>query len=169
MSTVGPSSGMDLMRRMQPGGDLALQFVMFDHVKQINEWTTLRVYVYNPIHYKIMTICVCDMKSESAEHQKQMWRSLLAVMEKHSILNVNFCGFMADSAHANFNAVREIFGSGDKSQPMENKDRTCLFYWTMTLDCHTKQYIRLELQDMHKCLCHEYRNCRTKTDADTTM
>ena len=77
------------------------------------------------------------MKSESAEHQKQMWRSMLAVMEKHGVLNVNFCGFMADSAQTNFNAVREIFGSGDKSQSMENKKRTCLFPWIMTLDRHT--------------------------------
>ena len=68
MSTVGPGSGMDLVRRMQPGGNLALQFVMFDHVKRINEWTTLGVYVYDPIHCKVMTICVCDMKSESTEH-----------------------------------------------------------------------------------------------------
>ena len=111
---------------------------MFDHVKRINRWTILGVHIYDPIHCKVMTICVCDMKSESLEHQKQMWRSMLAIMEKHGILNVNFYGFMADSAQANFNAVREIFGSRDKSQPMENKERTCLFHWTMTLDRHTK-------------------------------
>ena len=109
MSTVGPGSGVDLVRRMQPGSDLALQFVMFDHVKQINGWITLGVHVYDPIHCKVMTICVCDMKSESAEHQKQMWRSMLAVMEKHGIFDVNFCGFMANSVQANFNAIREIF------------------------------------------------------------
>ena len=111
---------------------------MFDHVKRINGWTTLGVHVYDPIHCKVMTICVCDMKSKSAEHQKQMWRSMLAVMDRHGVFDVNFCGFMADSTQANFNAVREIFGSGDKSQPMENRERTCLFHWTMTLDRHTK-------------------------------
>ena len=94
---------------------------------------------------------------------------MLAVIEKHGVLNVNFCGFMADSVQANFNAIREIFGSGNKSQPMENKERTCLFHWTMILDRHTKQYIKPELQDMHKRFCHEYRKCRTKTDADTPM
>ena len=50
-----------------------------------------------------------------------MWRSLLAVIEKHDVLNVNFYGFMADSVEANFNAIRKIFGSRDKSQAMENK------------------------------------------------
>ena len=98
-----------------------------------------------------------------------MWQSMLAVMEKHGVLNVNFCGFMAESAQTNFNAVREIFGSGNKSQSMENKERICLFYWTMTLDRHIKRYIRPKLQDMHNRLCHEYQKCRTKTDADTTI
>ena len=39
----------------------------------------------------------------------------------------------------------------------------------MTLDRHSKQYIKPELQDMHKRLCHEYQKCRTKIDADTAM
>ena len=36
MSIVGPGSGVDLVRQMQPGGDLELQWVIFDHVKRIN-------------------------------------------------------------------------------------------------------------------------------------
>ena len=55
---------------MQRGGDLELQWVMFDHAKHINHWTTLGVHVYDPTHCKVMTICVCDMKSEMADHQK---------------------------------------------------------------------------------------------------
>ena len=68
MSTTGSGSGVDLARRMQLGGDLALQFIMFDHLKCIDKWTTLGAHVYDPIHCKVMTICVCDMKSEMAEH-----------------------------------------------------------------------------------------------------
>ena len=83
MSTVGPGSGVDLVWRMQSGGDLKLQWIIFDHVKRISHKTTLGVHVYEPNHCKVMTICVCDMKSEMAEHQKQMWRSLLMMMEKH--------------------------------------------------------------------------------------
>ena len=33
MTTIGPGSGVDLVKRMQPGGGLELQYVMFDHVK----------------------------------------------------------------------------------------------------------------------------------------
>ena len=68
MSTTSPGSGVDLVKRMQPGGDLALQFIMFDHVKCIDKWTTLGAHMYDPNHCKVMTICVCDMKSEMAEH-----------------------------------------------------------------------------------------------------
>ena len=37
MSTIGPGGGIDLVKQMQPGGDLELQFVMFDHVKRIEK------------------------------------------------------------------------------------------------------------------------------------
>ena len=50
---------------------------------------------------------------------------MLAVMEKHGLKKVEFAGFTADSAQANFNAVRKIFGSGDKAIPMKDKERTC--------------------------------------------
>ena len=45
---------------------------MFDHVKRVPYWTTLGAHVYDPTHCKVMTICCCDMKSEMANHQKQM-------------------------------------------------------------------------------------------------
>ena len=47
------------------------------------------------------------------------------VMEKHGVKNVNFVGFMTDSAQENFNAVCEIFGSSDKNKPMKDKEQTC--------------------------------------------
>ena len=43
-------------------------------------------------------MCYCDMKSEMADHQKQLWLSLIFVMEKHGVRDVNFGGFMAESA-----------------------------------------------------------------------
>ena len=32
-------------------GDLELQWVMFDHVKRINHWTTLGVHIYDPTQF----------------------------------------------------------------------------------------------------------------------
>ena len=125
--------------------------------------------MYDPIHCKVMTICVFDMKLEMAEHQKQMWRSLLEVMERHSCQKVEFAGFMADNARTNFNAVHEIFGFDDKTIPVAGKERTCQFHWLMALDRHTRQHIKPELQAMHKRLCHEYRMCRSKVTANSAM
>ena len=47
---------------------------------------------------------------------------------------VNFKGFMADSAHANWNAVKNINGGGDPSLTMVGHEHTCLFHWSKSLD-----------------------------------
>jgi len=134
MSTTGTGSGVDFVRRMQPGGDFENEWVMFNHVKRVDKWTTLGVHVYDPMHCKTMTIAVCDMKLEMAEHQVQMWKSMLVVLKKHALNNVNFKDFMADSVQANFMDVRVVFGSGDKDIPMENKERTCQFHSAQCLE-----------------------------------
>ena len=142
---------------------------MFDHVKRVVGWTSLDVHIYDPIYCKVMTICVYDMMCEMADAQEQMWVSMLALLKQHGLEDVNFKGFMADSAQANFNAVRRIFGSGDKNIPMEDKERTCQFHWSMVLERHTRQLIKPKLQAKHMELCHEYRKCRTKANSNLAM
>jgi hypothetical protein len=34
---VGPGSGIDLVKRMQPSGDLEDAWMMFDHVKRVKK------------------------------------------------------------------------------------------------------------------------------------
>ena len=60
---------------------------------------------------------------------------------------------MADSAQANWNAVRIVYGSGDPKVPIERHERICYFHWTQSLEKHTKQYVKHDLQDQHKRLC----------------
>jgi hypothetical protein len=36
MSEVGPGSGVDLVKRMQLGGDLENMWIMFDYVKRVS-------------------------------------------------------------------------------------------------------------------------------------
>ena len=79
---------------------------MFDHVKRIVGWTSLGAHIYDIVYCKVMTICVCDMMCEMANAQEQMWISMLALVKCHGIKNVNFKGFIANSAQANFNAIR---------------------------------------------------------------
>ena len=98
-----------------------------------------------------------------------MWILMLALLKCHGIENVNFKGFMADSAQTNFNAIRKICGSGDKSIPMEGKERTCQFHWSMALNRHTKQLIKPELQAKHIELCHKYQSCTCKADAELAL
>ena len=128
MLIEGPGSGVDLVRRMQPLGDLHNAWLMFDHVKRVKDWTTMACHVYDTEYKKVMTIAMCDMQSEDTEVQVQFWRSLNAIMHRHGVENPNFKGFMANSAIANWNAVRIVYGSGSANVEMENRERTCLLH-----------------------------------------
>jgi hypothetical protein len=129
----GPGSGVDLVKHMQPGGDLKNTWFMFDHVKRVKEWTTMVCHVYDAAYCKVMTKAVCDMQLEDTKVQCIMWRELNDLMAKNNVKNTNFKGFMVDSAQANWNAVRIVYGSGDPKVPIENRECTCLLHWTTSL------------------------------------
>ena len=69
MSEVGPGSGVDLVRRMQPGGDLENAWIMFDHVKRVKGWTTMATHVYDGTYQRVMTISCCDFQWEDKDAQ----------------------------------------------------------------------------------------------------
>ena len=48
-----------------------------------------------------MTIAVNIMQSEDVAAQLVVWKNLNIIMAQHGVDNVNFKGFMADSAQAN--------------------------------------------------------------------
>ena len=166
MSVDRPGSGVDLVKRMQPGGDLEDSWVMFDHVKRVPEWTTIAAHVYDSKYCKVMTIALCDMQSEDADAQELFWTNLNSVMSANGVPNTNFKGFMADSAQANWHAVRKVYGNGDPSVPMENRERTCLFHWTLCLQRATSRNIKLELQDQHKELCRQWKDAKSQEEAE---
>jgi len=128
MSTFRPTSGVDLVRQTQLGGDLVNAWIMFDHVKRVQGWTTMACHVYDMTYYCVMTIVVCHMQFEDVDLQCFMWSSLVKVLEKHGMTNPNFKGFMVDSAQVNFNIVRRIFGAQDPTIPMLDKMHLCLFH-----------------------------------------
>ncbi len=49
-------------------------------------------------------------------------------MQKRDFPKLNFKGFMADNTEANWNTVRIVYGSGDPSVRMIDKECTCLFH-----------------------------------------
>ena len=61
MSVNLPGSGVDLVKRMQVGGDMENSWIMFDHVKRLKDWTTLACHVYDSKYCKMLTIACCDM------------------------------------------------------------------------------------------------------------
>lgn len=85
---------------------------MFDHIKRVKHWTTMAYHVYDNAYCKVMTIAVCDMKSEDAAVQCIMWISFNEVMALHEVTDINLKGFMADTASANWNAIQTIYGLG---------------------------------------------------------
>ena len=78
-------------------------------------------HVYDSTYCRVMTIAVCDMQSEDAAAQMILWKNLNVVMARHGVPSPKFKGFMADSAHANWNVVRVIYGSGDATVPMKDQ------------------------------------------------
>jgi hypothetical protein len=47
MSVDLPGSGVELVKRMQVGGDMETSWIMFDHVKRLKDWTTMVCHVYD--------------------------------------------------------------------------------------------------------------------------
>ena len=69
MSEVGLGSRMDLVHRMQPGGDLEHVLIIFDHVKHVTNWTTMACHVYDATYQHVMTIACCDFQSKDKDTQ----------------------------------------------------------------------------------------------------
>ncbi len=117
----GNGSGCDLVKQMQHEVNFQTVWIMLDHVKHVEGWTTLTYHMYDFFYYKVMTITTCDMYSKDIEVQCVMWQNLDKVMANNGVPNPNFKGFMAYSAQANWNIVQIVYGSGDPSESMVDK------------------------------------------------
>jgi hypothetical protein len=79
-----------------------------------------------------------NLMSEDALSQKRMWLSLNRVMERHGVSHPQFKGFMVDSTQVNWIAVRMVYGSGNPSVKMVDRERSCLLHWTTSPNRHLK-------------------------------
>ena len=113
-------SGVDLVKRMQLERDLKNAWLIFDHNKRVQEWTTMACHMYDATYCKVMTIAICDMQLEDTKVQCIMWRELNDLIRKNSVENPIFKGFMVDNAQANWNVVQIVYSSGDPKVPIEN-------------------------------------------------
>ncbi len=73
---------------------------------------------------------------------------------------------MANIVHVNWNIVCIVYNFDNPNEPMVDKDRTCYFHWTSSMDKHTKQQTKPELCEQHKTLCYEYNNATSLEEVD---
>lgn len=71
ISEEGLGSGVNLVRRMQSGGDLQNSWCMFDHIKRVKGWTSMDAHVYDLEFCRVQTICVCDMIVRMLSHNNK--------------------------------------------------------------------------------------------------
>jgi hypothetical protein len=83
------------------------------------------------------------------------------------VADPNFKGFMADSAMANWNAIRIVYGTGSVDEKMENRERTCLLHWSSSLHKHTQKHIKETFQQQHITLYKQYKDSKTMEQAET--
>ncbi len=63
----GDGNGCELMKQMQPSGNLPTTWIMFDHVNRVKGWRTFTCHVYDSFYCKVMIIAICDMQFENME------------------------------------------------------------------------------------------------------
>ena len=107
-------------------------------------------HVYDSLYCKVMTIVLCDMQSEDCTAQVLFWRNLNLVVQRHGVDDIQFKGFMTDSAQANWNAVRIVYGGGILQFQWKSGRGHAFFHWTQSLEKHTKADIRGDLQEQHR-------------------
>jgi hypothetical protein len=106
---------------MQLGDDLQNVWMMFDHIKCVQGWTTMACHVYDLIYCKVVMITVYNMQSKDTEAQCIMWRKLNTIFEKKGLGTLIFKGFMVDGAQVNWNVVRIVYGIRDPMVKMVDK------------------------------------------------
>jgi len=74
---------------------------------------------------------------------------------------------MANNTQANWNIVKIIYGSGHPYVRMIDKECTCLFHWIQSFNKHTKQLKKLEFQDQHISLCHQYKGAKSLGEVES--
>jgi hypothetical protein len=83
-------------QQMQSIGDLENAYIMFDHFKHKNGWTTMVCHNYDLTCCEVLTNLFYDVQSKSNETQCVLWTKLNKIMFKHDLSNTNFKGFMVN-------------------------------------------------------------------------
>jgi hypothetical protein len=107
---------------MQLGNGLQNAWMMFDHIKHVQGWTTITYHVYDLVYCKVVTITVYNMQSEDIEVQCILWKKLNVVVKKKGLCMLVFKGFMMDGAQVNWNVIHIVYGIEDLIIKMVDKE-----------------------------------------------
>jgi hypothetical protein len=156
MSTKGPGSTVDLVRRLQKGGDLENSWIMSDVMHRCldNKWCTMSAHVYDHVYRGLCTIFVCELVSKDSAALQTAWKVMRRVCAENGLPNVEFCGFMADNAAAGWNAIRNEFWGGKVNSHRERSDA---FHWAQSVE-RVQKYIVPGKRGEHKELLESLRN-----------
>lgn len=91
-------------------------------------------------------------------------KNLKVVMLDNGVPNLNFKGFILDNTHANWIAVRKIYGASDPRVPMEGHECMCIFHWSTKLDKTTHTHLKPSLQHHHKQIYKEHKDAKSMED-----
>ena len=167
MSTKGPGSGVDLVRRMQKDGDLENSWVMSDVMHRCldRNWCTMSAHVYDHLYRGLCTIFVCKLASEDTAALQTAWTVMRRICAENGIQNVKFCGFIADNAAAGWNAIRNEWWDGKVNEQRERLDS---FHWAQSVE-RVKNLISPAKRFEHKQLLESLRHAGNIIEAYRTF
>ncbi|CAM6084792.1 unnamed protein product [Calypogeia fissa] len=156
MTTNGTGSGVDILKRMEPGGSLDGGWVMFDIMHRCTGgWLTFSAHIYDHHLRALSTIFTCELKAQDAESQETAWRLMVDIAKRHGVREVTIKGFMADNAEAGWQAVRRVFFNG---KPKPTRERSDLFHFKQSFVRHAKEGVPFNKREEHERMWERMKN-----------
>ena len=90
ISTCSVGSGIDFVKRTQPGGDIQNEWVMLEHVKKSEGVNNPQNSCLRPRLLQGHDNCGLRHASETTEVLEWVWLLMLNILEKHGVTNENF-------------------------------------------------------------------------------
>lgn len=109
-------------------------WIMFDHIKWRHTWTVMTSLVYDKKILQVFKNSVLWYGIKGCQNPNRFLENLNVVILENYVPHINFKGFMANNAQDNKMTMRRIYSDGDPSAPLEGREHTCIFHWSINLD-----------------------------------
>ena len=149
---------------VQGTGFLREEFAFLD-VKhdRCREYKTATLWTYHPSMRKLLRLAVMDNEAENTKNLTVLWcifNNMLQEETGQADYKFNPIGFIADEHHANFKAIKEVFGEvGAK------KIKTCEFHYKQSVERHI-MYLKIDFRNDFKKLAYNMLEAQSNSDYD---